>query len=115
MAFSTIREAISSIRSPQRDVPEADGWTAHAGIERLAGVGLAAEAGLELQVLPHRVDRGPEGRGRQFDDRVPDRPFDLPVLDKVRLAARVLRIVPLVIDVPLHEGFHVHAELDVLN
>src|SRR3989442_6555015 len=81
----------------------------------LARYGLAENPRLEVEILPDRVDRGPEGRRRQLDDRVPDWVLDLPVLDEIRLTARVLRVVALVVDVPLHEALHVDAELHVLE
>src|SRR3989441_5747227 len=115
MAFSTIREDTSSIGSPQVHVPKSDRGPAEAGIERLARIGLAAEARLEVEVLPHRVDRGPESGRRELDDRVPNGVLDLSVLHEVRLPARILRVVPLVVDVPLHEALHVDAELHVLQ
>src|SRR5438445_12885189 len=115
IAFSTIREETSSIGSPQVHVPEADRRPAEARVERLSRIGLAAETRLEVEILPDRVDRGPEGRRRQLDDRVPDWVLDLPVLDEIRLTARVLRVVALVVDVPLHEALHVDAELHVLE
>src|SRR2546425_677014 len=115
IAFSTIREETSSMGSPQVHVPEADRRPAEARVERLSRIGLAAETRLEVEILPDRVDRGPEGRRRQLDDRVPDWVLDLPVLDEIRLTARVLRVVALVVDVPLHEALHVDAELHVLR
>src|SRR2546425_2002774 len=115
IAFSTIREETSSMESPQVHVPEADRRPAETRIERLSRVGFAAEARLEVEVLPDRVDRGPEGGRRELDDRVPDRVLDLPVLDEIRLPARVLRVVALVVDVPFHEALHVDAELHVLE
>src|SRR6266581_9617899 len=115
IAFSTIREETSSMGSPQVHVPKADRRPAEARIERLSRVGLAAEARLEVEVFPDRIDRGPERRRRELDDRVPDRVLDLPILDEVRLAARVLRVVALVVDVPFHEALHVDAELHVLK
>src|SRR5439155_941692 len=81
IAFSTIREDTSSIGSPQVHVPKADRGAAHACVERLTRVGLAAEARLEVEVLADRVDRGPEGGRRQLDDRVPNGVLDLCVLD----------------------------------
>src|SRR3989441_3667934 len=115
IAFSTIREETSSIGSPQVHVPKADRRPAEARIERLSRIRLAAEARLEVEVFPDRVDRGPEGGRRELDDRVPDRVLDLPVLDEIRLAARVLRVVAFVVDVPLHEALHVDAELHALE
>src|SRR5467141_3277098 len=115
MAFLTIREATSSIESPQVDVPEANRRSPHARVERLARVRLAAEAGLEVEVFPDRIDRGPEGRSREFDDRVPHRVLHLAVLDEVGFPSRVFRVVPFVVDVPLHEALHVDAELYVLK
>src|SRR3989442_4927980 len=114
MAFSTIREDTSSIGSPQLPVPEGGRRPAEACVERLAGVELAAEARLEVEVLPDRVDGGPERGRRELDDRVPNGVLDFAVLDEVRLAARILRVVAFVVDVPLHEALHVDAELDVL-
>src|SRR5207245_8655070 len=115
IAFSTIREETSSMESPQVHVPEADRRPAETRIERLSRVGFAAETRLEVEVLPDRVDRGPEGGRRELDDRVPDRVLDLPVLDEIRLPARVLRVVALVVDVPCHQALHVDAELPVLD
>src|SRR2546427_5816587 len=115
IAFSMIGEEGSPRGSPQVRVPRADRRPAEARVERLSGIGLAAETRLEVEVLPDRVDRGPEGRRRQLDDRVPDWVLDLPVLDEIRLTARVLRVVALVVDVPLHEALHVDAELHVLE
>src|SRR6266571_8176490 len=115
MAFSTIREAMSSIESPQIHVAEADRRTTHARVERLTRIGLAAEPRLEIEVLPDGVDGRPEGRGRELDDGPADGMLDFPVLDEVRLAARVFRIEALVVDVPFHEALHVHAELHILE
>src|SRR6266508_119851 len=115
MAFSTIREAMSSIGSPQIHVTEADRRAAHARVKRLSRIGLAAEPRLEVEVLPHGVDSGPESRRRELDDGPSDGMFDLPVLDEVRLPPRVFRIVTLVVDVPFHEALHVHAEFHFLE
>src|SRR5467141_5428086 len=115
MAFLTIRAATSSIESPQVDVPEADRRSAHARVERLPRIRLAAEAGLEVEVLPDRIDGGPEGGRRELDDRVPHGVLYLAVLDEVRFASRVFRVVTLVVDVPFHEALHVDAELHVLK
>src|SRR5437867_7895048 len=104
IAFLTIREETSSIGSPQVHVPESDRGPAEACVERLTRVGFAAEARLEVEVLPHRVDGGPERGRRELDDRVPNGVLDFSVLDEVRLAPRVLRVVALVVDVPLHEA-----------
>src|SRR2546423_15494759 len=93
--------------------PESERGPAEACVERLAGVGFAAEARLEVEVLPHRVDGGPERGRRELDDRVPNGVLDLSVLDEVRLAPRVLRVVALVVEVPLHEALPADAELDV--
>src|SRR6266581_9805707 len=90
IAFSTIREDTSSIGSPQIHVPKADRGPAQTGVERLSGIGLAAEARLEVEVLPDCVDRGPECGGRELDDRIPHGVLDLPVLDEIRFAACVL-------------------------
>src|SRR3989442_15203349 len=111
MAFSTIREDTSSIGSPQVHVPESDRGPPQARVERLARVGLAAEARLEVEGLPHRVDGGPEGGRRELDDRVPNGGLDLSVLHEVRVPARILRVVALVVDVPLHEALHLDSEL----
>src|SRR3989442_848505 len=89
MAFSTIREDTFSIGLPQVHVPKSDRRPAQARVERLARVGLAAEARLEVEVLPHRVDGGPEGGRRELDDRVPHGVLDLSVLHEVRLPARM--------------------------
>src|SRR5207245_9126201 len=97
MAFSTIREGTSSIGSPQVHIPKSDRGPAEACVERLARVGLAAEARLEVEVLPHRIDGGPEGRRRELDDRIPNGVLDLSVLDEVCLPARVLPVLPLVV------------------
>src|SRR2546422_6564147 len=105
----------SSRKSPRVRVRGPDGGPAETRIERLSRVGFAAETRLEVEVLPDRVDRGPEGGRRELDDRVPDRVLDLPVLDEIRLPARVLRVVALVVDVPFHEALHVDAELHVLE
>src|SRR5256712_7067155 len=102
MAFSTIREDTSSIGSPQIHVPKSDRRPAEACVERLAWVGLAAEARLEVEVLPHRIDGGPEGGRRELDDRIPNGGLDLPVLDEACLPARVLRVLPLALAVHLH-------------
>src|SRR3989442_7856095 len=115
MAFSTIRWAMSSIRSPQIHVAQADRRATHARIERLTRIGLAAESRLEIEILPDGVDGRPEGRGRELDDGPADGMLDLPVLDEVRLPARVFRVVALVVDVPFHEALHVHAELHILE
>src|SRR5205807_4197214 len=103
-AFFTIREATSSIGSPQVHVPEANRRPPKARIERLTGVGLAAEPGLEVEVLSDRVDGRPESRRRELDDRVPHGMLHLAVFDEVGLATRILRVVALVVDVPLHEA-----------
>src|SRR5205823_9117578 len=107
-----MRAAMSSMRSPQMHVPKPDRRSAQGSVEGLSRVRLAAEPGFEVQVLPHRIDGGPERRRGQFDNRIPHRMLDLTVLDEVCLAARVLRIVSLVVDVPLHEALHVDPELD---
>src|SRR5438876_10640242 len=115
IAFLTIRGARSSTGSPQVHVPQPNRRPAEARVERLARVGFPTEAGLEVEVLPDRVDGRPESRRREFDDRVPHGMLDFPVLYEVGLAACVLRVVPFVIDVPLHEALHIDAELDVLQ
>src|SRR6266508_1562229 len=115
MAFSTMREAISSIGSPQIHVAEADRRATHARIERLTRIGLAAEPRLEIEVLPDGVDGRPERRRRELDDGPADGMLDLPVLDEVRLPARILGVVALVVDVPFHEALHVYAELHFLE
>src|SRR5438552_1583236 len=96
-------------------VAEADRRSPHARVERLPRIRLATEAGLEVEVLPDRIDGGPEGRRREFDDRVPPGVLPLPVLDDVRFASRIFRVVTLVVDVPFHEALHVDAELHVLE
>src|SRR5438309_11331117 len=101
MAFSTIREDTSSIGSPQVHVPKSDRRPAQARVERLARVGLAAEARLEVEVLPHRVDGGPEGGRRELADRVPHRVLDLSVLLELRLPDLVLPVISLVDSVVL--------------
>src|SRR2546430_12274532 len=98
-----MREDTSSIGSPEVHVPESDRGPAEACVERLARIGFAAEARLEVEVLPHRVDGGPERGRRELDDRVPNGVLDFSVLDEVRLAARILRVVALVVDVPLQD------------
>src|SRR5207247_7789783 len=115
MAFSTIREAISSIGSPQIHVAEADRRAAHARVERLPRIGFAAKSRLEIEVLAYGVDGRPEGRGRELNDGPADRMLDFPLLDEVRLAARILGVVALVVDVPFHEALHVHAEFPFLE
>src|SRR2546422_10868404 len=96
MAFWTIGGARSPTGSPRVPVPQPDRRPAEARVERLARVGFPTEARLEVEVLPDRIDGRPEGRRREFDDRVPHGMLDFPVLHEVRFAAGVLRVVPFV-------------------
>src|SRR5207247_9374500 len=100
MAFSTIREAMSSIGSPQIHVAEADRRATHARVERLSRSGLAAESRLEVEVLPHGVDGRPERGGRELDDGPADGVLDRPALDEGCLTARRFRIAARVCGVP---------------
>src|SRR6059036_1745732 len=71
--------------SPQGHVPEPHRGPAEGRVEGLARVRFPAEPRVEyLEVLPHRIDGAPERRGRQLDDRLPDRGVLLPVLVSVR-------------------------------
>src|SRR5437867_5667025 len=68
--------------SPQGHVPEPHRGPAEGRVEGLARVRFPAEPRVEyLEVLPHRIDGAPERRGRQLDDRLPDRDRYLPVLE----------------------------------